>query len=249
MDARADRLEEAPFAVRERRLVAHGHLVVLDGPPLDHWTDDRLHAALGRALAASDHADALPMGPPRRAAFLSGRHALRVALAEVAPPLRDVPLPRDSAGAPVLPPGVIGSISHKGVRAVALADRRRAHVRYDALGVDVEAFIPRAPTAPDIARKVLTDAERAAVASLEGAMRDRAVLVRFSLKEALYKAVAPLAGRWIGFQEAEIHMTDDGRAIIEHRIAEVHDAGLALETWWEVDGERVLTSVRATSRE
>ncbi|MCU0649228.1 MAG: 4'-phosphopantetheinyl transferase superfamily protein, partial [Gemmatimonadaceae bacterium] len=106
---------------------------------------------------------------------------------------------------------------------------------------------PRAPDAPDIARKVLTERERAAMAHLVGDERDVQVLLRFSFKEALYKAVAPLAGRWIGFSEAEVEISPDGRAQITHRIREAHDAGVVLDAWWERVGPRLITTVRATT--
>lgn len=43
---------------------------------------------------------------------------------------------------------------------------------------------------------------------------DEETLVRFSLKESIYKAVHPLVGRFIGLREVEVDLSDDGSAMI-----------------------------------
>ena len=59
----------------------------------------------------------LPEG--RQASFAAGRAALRAALGDLGLPL--APLLPDGRGGPRLPPGALGSISHKRRLAVALA--------------------------------------------------------------------------------------------------------------------------------
>ena len=74
------------------------------------------------------------MADARRATFAAGRQALRAALRSVSPDQANGPLLRTPRGAPLLPPGVAGSISHKRSRAVAIAAvAERAFV-----GVDLE---------------------------------------------------------------------------------------------------------------
>jgi 4'-phosphopantetheinyl transferase EntD len=91
----------------------------------------------------------------------------------------------------VVPAGFSGSITHKPILGAALACAfEGAHV-----GVDVEILErPRA----DIGKRVLTERERAAAG--EDAIE---LMARFSLKEAIYKAVDRYVQRYVGFLEAE----------------------------------------------
>jgi len=144
----------------------------------------------------------------RRATFLGGRVALRAAMAALgaapadpAPPILSTP-----RGAPAMPPGFVGSVSHKREVAIAIAARAEPTPRAT-VGIDVE--IAR-PLRTDIAPRVLTPAERADLAGLDGAARDAAVLLRFAAKEAIYKALDPWVQRLVSFQEAEIDAAPDG---------------------------------------
>jgi enterobactin synthetase component D len=101
-------------------------------------------------------------------------------------------LGRGARGAPDLPAHLVGSISHKDTVAVGLV----AHARGDAVGVDVE--IDRAPRT-DIGRMILRDEERAEVEALSPDDRVLETLLRFSAKEALYKALDRYVGRYVGF--------------------------------------------------
>jgi hypothetical protein len=56
----------------------------------------------------------------------------------------------------------------------------------------------------DVARRVLTDAERAALDGLTPEERDRTVRVAFALKEAIYKSIDPVCRRYVGFKEVEL---------------------------------------------
>ena len=51
---------------------------------------------------------------------------------------------------------------------------------------------------------MLTEAEQAEIASLAERDRAREVTVRFSAKEAIYKAIDPFVRRYVGFQEVEV---------------------------------------------
>jgi len=138
----------------------------------------------------------------RRATFIGGRVALRAAIAavgggsgEAARPILSTP-----RGAPALPPGFVGSISHKRELAVAIA-ARAAPTPLATVGIDVE--IARPPRT-EIAPRVLTPGERAALADLDDRARAAAVLFRFAAKEAIYKALDPWVQRMVSFQEVEI---------------------------------------------
>jgi enterobactin synthetase component D len=161
-----------------------------------------------------------------RAGWVGGRVALRAALAALGV---DAPAPilATPRGAPLLPPGAVGSVSHKRTIAVALAAREvtpRA-----TLGIDVEEL---RPLRADIARRVLTPEERAALPT-ESGPRDAALLLAFSAKEAIYKALDPWLQRFVAFEEARV--VREGNAGLTARLAlapgegpfsvELHDAG------------------------
>jgi 4'-phosphopantetheinyl transferase EntD len=48
---------------------------------------------------------------------------------------------------------------------------------------------------------------------LKGVTAEEEVLLRFSLKECLYKAMHPLICQYVGFQEASVRPTADGTAV------------------------------------
>jgi enterobactin synthetase component D len=126
-----------------------------------------------------------------------GRLTARAALAALGVEIAG-PIPRDDRGAPRLSAPLSLSLSHKDEVAAALvALEGQAHV-----GVDVEE-LSALDRARDIAAHVLTERERAELASLDDEARRREVLVRFALKEALYKALDPTVRRYVGFHEVE----------------------------------------------
>lgn len=157
---------------------AHGILAVVD----DIVALDALHP--------EEIARAHDFREIRRASFIAGRSALSVALAALG--LSDRPsIGSDERGAPILPSGYVGSVSHKGGRAVALV---AVDEGFD-LGVDVERAVP---ARRGIDRLVLTESELARVRDpLE-------VIASFSLKESIYKAIDPRVRRYVGFHEAEV---------------------------------------------
>ena len=156
------------------------------------------------ALAAGERAHAQTLSPGRMISWVGGRLALRAALRarpdadRAAADIRG-PILSDDRGAPQLPAGVVGSISHKDGLAVALA----ATADGDGwrVGVDLE---DRRPARQDIATHVLSDGERAAIAGLDEPARQIEVLVRFAVKEAVYKALDPTLRRHVGFREVTV---------------------------------------------
>jgi enterobactin synthetase component D len=145
----------------------------------------------------------------------------------------------DARGAPVLPPGIAGSISHKESLAVAIVARGAARV-----GVDVEID---AASAPDIAPKVLTDGERAELASLEANERAREVKLRFSAKEAIYKALDPFVRRYVGFKEVSVRPLPGGGAEVGVHLPSSEGAFVIEVRWLRWEGF-VLTTARVQLR-
>lgn len=112
-------------------------------------------------------------------------------------------IPRRTNGAPLWPPGWVGSLSHDAGHAAALVGRAED---FRALGVDIE---PDEPLPADAATLVIGAREAAALAALPGgyARWSRAL---FGAKECVHKCVNPLSGAWLEFDEVEVHI-DAGR--------------------------------------
>jgi 4'-phosphopantetheinyl transferase EntD len=208
----------------------HGALFAVDvaGAPPEE--------ALARLLP-EEQAFAAGLAPLRQASWVAGRLALAAALDAVG--AARAPLLATARGAPRVAAGFVGSVSHKPAIAVALAARDEGA----AIGVDVEQA---RPGAIDVSRKVLTAHELAVVDALPADERWRGVLVRFSIKEAIYKAVDPFVQRYVGFKEAEVEIgrQDEGIQRAEARL-DVAEGPFAVEaTWVEIEGH-VVSSARA----
>ena len=171
----------------------------------------------------------------RQAEWVGGRLAANAALRLLG--MRAPAILMDERGAPVPPEGASVSISHKRTLAVALAARLEAGL----IGVDLE---DQDPDRAHLADRLLTPRELAAVEELPAQRRWMAVLLRFSLKEALYKAVAPRLGRYIGFDEAEVDLRPDGWATLHLRVGE-GELSPHLEGRYAWMDQRVLATVRA----
>ncbi|WP_432969435.1 4'-phosphopantetheinyl transferase family protein [Dactylosporangium sp. CA-233914] len=133
----------------------------------------------------------------RRREFRTARLCARRALAGLSLPA--VPVLPGASGAPRWPDGVVGSMTHcDGYRAAALA--RATDLR--TIGIDAE---PHAALPDGVLSAVTLPQERRRLAALCAAHPavhwDRLL---FSAKESVYKAWFPLAGRWLGFEDADI---------------------------------------------
>jgi 4'-phosphopantetheinyl transferase EntD len=219
---RAPRADLVPpsFPAPFRIAVPHGHcagVVIPDPLPADVLT---LLLPEERALAGA-------MGPHRRATFVAGRLAMRTALAELG--MAPGPILVGDRGAPLLPAGAEGSISHKRTLAVALAAAAEPERH---LGIDLEEIVARRI---DISSRVLTSAESEAIAAAPPEERAAAVLLHLSAKEAIYKALDPFVRRYVSFQEAELVIDRAGTAAVSLRLAG-GEGPFAAEVWWREIG-------------
>ncbi len=148
------------------------------------------------ALFPGERAALTGMGATRAAAYSSGRRVAHAALSALG--LDPVAVPRQGRLA-VWPDGVVGCIAHSSDLAVALLGRAS---RFAAVGVDAERC---QRVGERLARRVLTLSERQQLSR-----RDETTL-RFSAKEAVYKAVYPLVGEYLGFQDVEVALGEAGR--------------------------------------
>ncbi len=133
----------------------------------------------------------------RRVEFLLGRAAAHAALGSllgVAPP----PVGRGAGGEPRWPAGVVGSITH--TRGLAIAAVGRADDTAG-LGVDIEARSRR--VSPGVARLVCGPAEQAWVEE-QGTGVELRLMMLFSAKESLFKALYPLQAVYLGYKDAAL---------------------------------------------
>lgn len=166
---------------------------------------DRLHDDLGhfqnlhpleRALVA--HAVTM-----RKAEFGDARWCAHEALKKLG---RDTgePILRGERGMPLWPAAVSGSLTHtEGFRAAVVAPR--LIVRSMGLDAEVAEPLPDGVLSSIARASELPQIERLRARGIECADR-----LLFCAKEATYKAWFPLTHRWLGFEQAEIDLRDDG---------------------------------------
>jgi enterobactin synthetase component D len=201
-------------------------------------------------LADEERAFIDTLSDARKTTWFAGRVALRAALADLG--LRHGPILATHRGAPELPDTIAGSISHKRSLAVALAARKDDGL---SVGVDIEP-IPtmshspgEAPwdNRPDISSRVMTPEELATLAAVPDGKRRREIVLHFSIKESLYKAVNPLIGRYVSFQEATVHPRPDGSVSVRLDLSKGEGPFFAEARWSEIDGHLLTTAqVRPT---
>lgn len=140
-------------------------------------------------------------GPQRRRDFTLGRAALKAALARLG--ATGVSAPSRPDRTPVLPAGLVASLSHCEGFCAAVAARAE-HV--DALGFDAE---PARPLADGVVRIVCGPLDQATDGPGDPELRP---LVVFSAKEAMYKCQYPLTGAWLDFHDVGIRFpsSDEG---------------------------------------
>ena len=111
---------------------------------------------------------------------------------------------------------------------------------------DLEVDVEHASRRRDVASKVLADDEQAELAEMSGEGRAREVLLRFSLKESIYKAVDPFVRRYVGFGEVSVTPSPDGTAAVRARLREGPSA-FAIEARWLRTSGLVLTTAKVTA--
>ena len=220
----------ADFQIAYHAATPHGVLtavVIPDAPdPVPEPVFERLHpdeAAAARELRGYTQVQ-----------FCGGRLALRAACSQlgVDPP----GITSNDRGAPVLPAGVAASISHKDTLAIGMAARDVGGT----LGVDLENY---GPPRPRIAQRILRPEELEAIAHLPGARRWVAVLLRFSIKESIYKALDPYLRRYIGFHEASVQPDLRGSAAVSLHLAN-GEGPYEVDARYEWMHGRIVTSAR-----
>ncbi len=176
----------------------------------------------------------------RRREFASGRACAHRALAKLG--LEPGPVLSGEKGEPQWPEGVVGSITHcEGYRGCATA---RAE-DLASIGIDAELD---APLPAGLLADIALPEERKHLAALAreqpGVNWDRLL---FSAKESVYKAWFPLAGRWLGFEDASLELDPGGCTFLAHLLVPGPTLGGAELTGfsgrWTVAGGTLCTAI------
>lgn len=221
-----------PFSTAFTRGLPHGILAAVHLPnPSDEIPESILHR-----LHADERSHVMELAGKRRNEWIGGRIAAKVAARAIGV---DLPaLLSDNYGAPRAPRSLTVSIAHKESLAVALV-ARGAH---GTVGVDFEQI---GRDRRDIAPKVLTPAEHEEILGLREDRQWTAILLRFAIKEAIYKALAPRMRRFIAFNEAEISDLANGSATVTLSLEGGHSPDqLEVNYDWIADGVIATARVR-----
>jgi 4'-phosphopantetheinyl transferase EntD len=114
---------------------------------------------------------------------------------------------KSTTGAPVWPRGFAGSLAHDDRVAIAALTLK---ARFQSIGIDIEPAEPIDPSLLDI---IAMPDERAE--ALAEPCRGRLL---FAIKEAVYKAINPLEGRFLDHHDVEVNLLDRVARVREGRV-------------------------------
>jgi enterobactin synthetase component D len=220
----------------------HGRCVGVALPDSGVDRDAQLSVALAALPEAERrHLETLP--EVRRASWAGGRIALRAALTDLGIGAGAVPILSTPRGAPVLPAGARGSISHKDSLAVALAARAEVDAGAWRLGIDIERV---APSKLDISKRVLRPDELAFLPPPEDPRRIEELAFAFSAKEAIYKALDPFVARYVSFQEVAVDRRSDGTAFATLDLRDGSSEAFEVDVRWFRHEGFIITTARVS---
>lgn len=145
----------------------------------------------------------------RRMEFAAGRTLARIALTEIGHAECAIP---QAGRTPVWPSGIVGSIAHDKEYVAVCVLSRETHA---GIGIDIETA---GRVTAELQARILTPAEIG-----DASVADAGTL-RFSCKEAVYKAVHPIVGEFFGFQAVRIDLDMDSGSF---RAEPMHDGPFA----------------------
>ncbi|RQW77021.1 MAG: 4'-phosphopantetheinyl transferase superfamily protein, partial [Methylococcus sp.] len=126
--------------------------------------------------------------------FTAGRAQARAALGQLGLHSAEVAVLPDRR--PLWPTGFVGSISHAGHLALAVAAPVTA---LQAIGIDLE---PAVPLDEELVQRVCRPEELGQLATSPAPLKVAKLI--FSAKESVYKCIAPLTGIFLEFEDVEI---------------------------------------------
>jgi enterobactin synthetase component D len=232
-----------PISVTLEPLVPRAVLASIDIDVASPRLDGEIDTFESPGLHEAERQFAASLSAAQRPSFVAGRQALRAALQHVAPDQLIAPLLRTHRGAPVLPAGLTGSISHKRERAIAVA----APSSGDMVGVDLEERpLEKDLTRRSIAERILTGRELERLEGLDALAHREATLVHFALKEAVYKAIDPYVERYVRFTEVELDVHPSGRAVVRLSLPESSVQHVNVDAIWRFDGRWIIAMARSS---
>lgn len=164
----------------------------------------------------------------RRLEFGTTRWCARQALARLG--FSEAVIPKGSAGEPLWPAGVVGSLTHcVGFRAAAVSTELRA------IGLDAE---PHEPLPREAVPLVVLDSEHEAHSGSHMPLHWERIV--FSAKESIYKAWYPLTHRWLDFSDAQVTLHPDGS--FSTVITKPSPLRMPFEGRWTISGGLILTT-------
>ena len=185
-----------------------------------------------------NHAKSL--SPLVKKSWIGGRLALRHALSELNIKY-NYPILKNKRGAPITPDFFKTSISHKNTIAIALVNNNNNNCQ---IGVDIEE-IKR--TKDDISRLILTDKETGMLSDIDPNDRWFEILLRFSAKEAIYKALDPFVHRFVDFKEVSVTPYENGSfrtdLSLKDMNSEQNKLKYSIDGKWMKTKEFIITSV------
>ncbi len=219
------------FSTAFTRGLPHG---VIAAVHLPDPTDDIPNAVIHR-LHPEERTVAASLDGHRRVQWIGGRLAARTAARSLGKELG--PVLTSARGEPTSPKSLTLSISHKNSLAVAIVGKKS----HGAVGMDFEVL---GRDRRHIAEKVLCPIELEQVHTLPDKHQWGAILVRFALKEAIYKSLAPRLQRYIAFNEAIIRDFENGHANLELQL-KTNDGPANIEGLYEWMPEGLVATVRS----
>lgn len=140
--------------------------------------------------------DRSDMFAKREAHYRMGRHCASMALRSLA---RTAEIPKDGAGRPVWPQGIVGSITHSDfVVAAAVAEASSC----EALGIDAETLMNN--TVRSEVFSIISNSIERDIGKSAGIDDGMSCTLIFSCKESLYKCLNPLTDKFFEFEHARI---------------------------------------------
>jgi enterobactin synthetase component D len=149
----------------------------------------------------------------RKQEFIAGRYCAIQAAKNIGLTIES--LPRASTREPIWPLGITGSISHSKQMAISCISKSSDYL---SLGIDSEELI-KPKIASEVAATIGTQDELAFLASLDFSF---GLTVMFSAKEALYKALFPLARTFIDFKDVKLISLDPAKGDFELELISSH---------------------------
>lgn len=144
--------------------------------------------------------------PKRRLQFAAGRYCAQRAIQQLTGTHGRIG--RDAGGAPVWPPGTIGSITHTGAFVSAAAALTRD---LTGIGIDAEEIMPA--WRADRVRSIVLRPDEIARGAGAGLGSAEWTTLAFSAKEALFKCLHPLVRARFSYEDAELIHIDARRAV------------------------------------